>query len=178
MPASLGKLDCRIRQGSFLTISLWYFIIYNARFITFFFVGISYVFPMLECMLSHFSCVQLYETLCTAARQAPLFVGFSRQESWSGLPFPSPGDLPNPGMESQFPRLQVDSLTFEPLGKLCLIKAFNGLSDAIHKGRNICFTWSNDLIVHLLQGLPQNTQNSVWSNIWTPNDPVKLTHKK
>ena len=114
----------------------------------------------------------------TVTRQAPLSMGFSRQESWSGLPFPSPGDLPNPGMESQFPRLQVDSLTFEPLGKLCLIKAFNGLSDAIHKGRNICFTWSNDLIVHLLQGLPQNTQNSVWSNIWTPNDPVKLTHKK
>ena len=43
--------------------------------------------------------VQLFATLWTVARQAPLSVGFSRQEYWSGLPFPSPGDLPNPGIE-------------------------------------------------------------------------------
>ena len=41
----------------------------------------------------------------TAARQAPLFMGFSRQEYWSGLLFPSPGDLPNPGIESKSPAL-------------------------------------------------------------------------
>ena len=51
------------------------------------------------CMLSHFSRVQLFVTLSTVARQAPPSVGFSRQESWSGLPRPSPGDLPNPGTE-------------------------------------------------------------------------------
>ena len=43
--------------------------------------------------------VQLFATLWTVARQAPLFMGFSRQEYWSGLPFPSPGDLPNPWIE-------------------------------------------------------------------------------
>ena len=43
--------------------------------------------------------VQLFGTLWTAARQAPLSMKFSRQEYWSGLPFPSPGDLPNPGIE-------------------------------------------------------------------------------
>ena len=43
---------------------------------------------------------------------------FSRQESWSGLPFPSPGDLPNPGIKPPFPALQVDDLQSEPLGKL------------------------------------------------------------
>ena len=42
---------------------------------------------------------------------------FSRQEYWSGLPFPSPGDLPNPGIESQSPSLQADSTLFEPSGK-------------------------------------------------------------
>ena len=42
---------------------------------------------------------------------------FSRQEYWSGLPFPFPGDLPNPGIEPGSPALQEDSLTFEPLGK-------------------------------------------------------------
>ena len=55
------------------------------------------------CMLSHFSRVQLFVTPWTIAHQAPLSVGFSRQEYLSGLPFPSPGDLPNPGMEPTSP---------------------------------------------------------------------------
>ena len=46
--------------------------------------------------------------------QAPLSMGFSRQEYWSGLPFPSPGDLPDPGTESRSPALQADSLLSEP----------------------------------------------------------------
>ena len=50
-------------------------------------------------MLSLFSRVQLFATLQTIARQAPLSMGFPRQEYWSGFPFPSPGDLPNPGIE-------------------------------------------------------------------------------
>ena len=50
-------------------------------------------------MLSHFSRVRLFATPRTAARQAPLSMGFSRQEYWSGLPFPSPEDLPDPGIE-------------------------------------------------------------------------------
>ena len=52
----------------------------------------------------------------TAACQAPLSMGFSRQEYWSGLPFPSPGDLPDPGMEPRPPTLQADSLPSEPPG--------------------------------------------------------------
>ena len=50
-------------------------------------------------MQSRFSHVQLCATLWTAAHQAPLSMGFSRQEYWRGLPFPSPGDLPNPGIK-------------------------------------------------------------------------------
>ena len=50
-------------------------------------------------MLSCFSCVQLFPMLWTVACQAPLSMGFSSQEYWSGLPCPPPGDLPNPGME-------------------------------------------------------------------------------
>ena len=49
----------------------------------------------------------------TVAHQAPLPMGFSRQEYWSGLPFPSPGDLPSPGIESGFPALQAVSLLTE-----------------------------------------------------------------
>ena len=51
------------------------------------------------CVLSHFSRVQLFVTLWTVAHQAPLSMGFSRQEYWSGLPCPPPGDLPDPGIE-------------------------------------------------------------------------------
>ena len=51
------------------------------------------------CMLSHFRGVQHIATVWTVAHQAPLFMGFSRQEYWSGLPCLPPGDLPNPGME-------------------------------------------------------------------------------
>ena len=53
----------------------------------------------------------------TVAYHAPLPVGFSRQEYWSGLPFPSPGDLPNPGIEPGSPTLQADALPSEPPGK-------------------------------------------------------------
>ena len=51
------------------------------------------------CILSHFSCVQLFATLWAVACQAPLSMGFPRQENWSGLPYLPPGDLPNPGIE-------------------------------------------------------------------------------
>ena len=50
-------------------------------------------------MLSHFSCVPLIATLMTVARQAPQSMGYSRQEYWSGLPSPPPGDLPSPRIE-------------------------------------------------------------------------------
>ena len=61
--------------------------------------------------------VRLFATPWTVARQAPLSMGFSRQEYWSGLAFPSPGDLPNPGIEPGSPALQADALSSEPPGK-------------------------------------------------------------
>ena len=71
--------------------------------------------------------VQLFATLWTVACQAPLSMEFSRQEYWSGfkkkkkywsgLPFPSPGDLPNPGIEPGSPALQADALFSEPSEK-------------------------------------------------------------
>ena len=64
--------------------------------------------------LSH---VRLFATPWTVAYQAPLSMGFSRQEYWSGVPLPSPGDLPNPGTEPGSPALQADALPSEPPGK-------------------------------------------------------------
>ena len=59
--------------------------------------------------------VRLFATPWTVAYQAPTSMGFSRQEYWSGLPFPSPGDLPNPGIKPRSPALQTDALPSEPL---------------------------------------------------------------
>ena len=59
------------------------------------------------------SCVQLFATPWTVAYQVSSSMGFSRQEYWSGLPFPSPGDLPDPGIEAGSPALQADALLSE-----------------------------------------------------------------
>ena len=59
---------------------------------------------------------QLCVALWTVACEAPLSLEFSRQEYWDGLPFPSPGDLPDPGVETGSPALQADSLPSEPPG--------------------------------------------------------------
>ena len=71
--------------------------------------------------LSH---VQLFAIPQTLTCLAPLFMGFSKQEYWNGLPFPSPGDLPDPGIELGSPAFQVGSLLSEPPGKIYFI--YNG----------------------------------------------------
>ena len=72
-------------------------------------IAFSYI-HMCAQSLSH---VQLFATPRIKADQAPLSRRFSRQGYWSGLPFPSPGDLPNPGIEPGSPALQADSLPTE-----------------------------------------------------------------
>ena len=67
-------------------------------------------------VLSRFSHVQLFATPQTVACQSPLFMGFSRQEYWSGLLCPSPWDLPDPGIKSMSPAMQVDSLLLSHWG--------------------------------------------------------------
>ena len=75
----------------------------------------------------------------TVAPQALLSVGFSRQEYWSGLPFPSPGDLPNPGIEPRSSTLQADALTSEPPGK-----SFLNPSNLIFPGKQALYTGVHD----------------------------------
>ena len=77
-------------------------------------ICVSVCLPLCLGMLS---CVQLFVTPWTVARQAPLSMGFSRPEYWSGLPFPPPRDLPDPGIKPRSPTLQADSLPAKPQGK-------------------------------------------------------------
>ena len=83
--------------------------------------------------------VWLFATLWTVAHQAPPSMGFSRQEYWSGLTFPFPGDFPNPGIEPKSPALQADTLTSEPPGK--------SLSNYLYKG----FRWLHSIKIDFTQ---------------------------
>ena len=82
-----------------------------------FFLDSTYHILMHICQNRLFKKLKQYLPPGSRAYQAPLSVGFSRQEYWSGLPFPSPGDLPNPGIEPRYPALQADALPSEPPGK-------------------------------------------------------------
>ena len=96
---------------------------------------ISFKSPLRVCVLSRFSRVLLFATPWTEAHQPPLSMGFSRQGHWCRLPFPSPGDLPNPGIKPGSPALQVDSLLSEQPGKLYHIVNFISLILCLCKDR-------------------------------------------
>ena len=82
--------------------------------------SVYFIFPFtqVKVKVKSLSCVRLFVTPWTVACQPPPSMGFSRQEYWSGWPFPSPGDIPNPGIEPGSPALQADALLSEPPGKL------------------------------------------------------------
>ena len=86
---------------------IYFFFFLSERIVLFFclfaclFLNTVFTFAVCahSCELSHYSRVQLFATLWTAAHQAPLSMGFSRQENWSGLPCPPPEDVPDPEIE-------------------------------------------------------------------------------
>ena len=78
--------------------------------------------------LNLLTCVRLFATPWTVAHQAPLSMKFSRQEYWSGLPYPPPGDLPDPGIEPSSPAWQVDSL---PRSRLRSLKLWYNITTRI-----------------------------------------------
>ena len=79
--------------------------------------------------------VRLFVTPWTVARQAPQSMGFSRQEYWTVLPFPSPGDLPNPGIKPGSPSLRADALPSEPPGKPVKANAITRLSQILPRNK-------------------------------------------
>ena len=85
-------------------------------------------------------CVQLFAILWTLASQAPPSMGLSRQEHQSGLPFPSPGGLPNPGIKPRSPALQADALCTEPPGK-------SNLSQQSFNRQNECMSTAQLFII-------------------------------
>ena len=78
---------------------------------------IKFISTFVKVKVKSLSGIRLFATLWTIAHQAPPSVGFSRQEYWSGLPFPSPGNLPDPGIEPRSAAMQAGTLTSDPPGK-------------------------------------------------------------
>ena len=99
------------------------------------------IFPLCVCMLSLFSRAQLFEMLWTVARHAPLSMRFPRQEYWSGLPFPSPGNLLDPEIKTGSPTLQADSLPCEPLGKHKLL--YSPPSHGASSSTYLCYSYKS-----------------------------------
>ena len=96
------------------------------------------------------SFVRLFATPWTVAYQAFPSMGFSRQEYQSGLPFPSPGDLPNPGIKPGSPALQADALPSEPPGKPSIPSRIHKKRKKISmyaEGQCGCGTWEENLII-------------------------------
>ena len=116
---------------------------------------------MAKHLLSH---VRLFATPWTVAFQAPPSMGFSRQEYWSGLPFPSPGDLPNPGIEPGSPTLQADTLPSEPPGKLML-------RESSHKKTNTAWIHLHEIskIIKFIE-----TESRMWGE--EKNEKIYLMH--
>ena len=96
-----------------------------------------YLHHSLKVKVKLLSRVRLFETLWTVAYQALPSMGFSRQVYWSGMPFPSPGDLPNPGIEPRYPALQTDALPSEPPGKPSLPQLNNKEGTHLHHQQKI-----------------------------------------
>ena len=91
-------------------------LVYVFQFLHLFFIFFG---VLSQALMKHsrkpFVYIYIFTTPWTAAYQAPPFMGFSRQEYWSGLPFPSPGDLLDPGIKPRSPTLQADSLPAKPV---------------------------------------------------------------
>ena len=138
---------------------------------------------MCVCMLGHFSHVQLCATLWTVAHKAPLSMGFSRQEYWSGLPCPPPGDLPDPRIEPASltsPALAVGSLPLGQPGKpQYLVSAqFSQFSSVqFISVTQSCLTVCNPMN-HSTPGLPVHPQlpEFTQTHVHRVNDAIQPSH--
>ena len=94
--------------------------------------------------------VRHFATPWTVAYQTSLPMGFSRQEYWSGLPFPSPGALPDPGIEPRSPALQADTLSSEPPGKTSLKHNARKIFTETIRGKDQENIYQNNTVIEIL----------------------------
>ena len=106
----------------------------------------------------------------TVSRQAPLFMGFPRQEYWNGSPFPSPGDLPDPGIEPVSPALAGGSLPLSHLGSPKLIHSFQFSLSVVSD--SFATSWTVATQVPLSMGFPRQ---EYWNGLPFTSPGISLT---
>ena len=117
-----------------------------------FFIDVHYQFRYPEVKMKLLSRVQLFATLWTVTYQAPLSMGFSRQEYWSVLSFPSPGDLPNPGIEPSLPHCRHTLYHLSHQGSLrylSLQKNFYHWWVLDFLKCSFCVYWDDQMVIYL-----------------------------
>ena len=163
--SSLSELCC---IWSPHLLSLIFFSV-SCVFCLFSFVRVSVSVPHCAYSLSR---VRLFSTTWTVARQAPLSMGFSWQEYWSGLPCPPPGDLPNPGSDPRSPTLQADSLPSEAPGKppslMMLISVSTKLCLFLFS-----FLLLSDVMLQTLESILFHAQGAQWIKCPNPTRRVR-----
>ena len=124
--------------------------------------GLAYIHLCQHCL--SLSRVLLFVTPWTVAHQAPLSMGFPRQEYWSALPFPTLRDLPNPGIKAGSPALQADSLPSEPPGKSAYTHCVHAKSAVLYLTRTL---WT---VAHPCSVSMSSSRGSSW-----PRDQTLLS---
>ena len=144
-------------------------------------LGLSVYFCFANaCMLSCFSRVWLFTILWSAACQAPLSMGFSRQEYWSRLPCSFPGDLPDPGIEPlspMAPELQVDSLPLSHWGSPRLSKSYIDSFFTFHLYMLIDLFFSFWRLKTFEFGIPVVLSQCLWNQNQPKQKQVKTQRK-
>jgi len=126
------------------------------------------IVKMHTCVLSHFSCVQLFVTIWTVVHQPPLFIWFHKQEYWSGLPCPPAGDLPHPGIKTRSlmsPALAGGFFTTRANWEVQILKIFI-LKSSYRLYNNVYILITSDFFFSLVYYTyeTQNTFNSLKIN--------------
>ena len=131
----------------------------------------------LKVKVKSLSPVRLFATPCTVTYQAPQSMGFSRQEYWSGLPFPSPGDLPNPGIEPGSPALQTDALPSKSHGKPDWLGSIDTVSQSVSSVAQSCPTLC-DSMNRSMPGLPvhHHLPEFTQTHVHQVGDAIQLSH--
>ena len=120
--------------------------------------------------------VRLFVTPWTVAHQAPQSMGFSRQQYWSGLPFPSPGDLPDPGIEPGSPPLQADALSSEPPRKPLILATFKKTGEITF---NIIFyltQYIQNIVISMHKWQKNGIVYIILLSLWNPVCILQLQH--
>ena len=158
---ALGKHQVKFLRLNIIWIRHYGILLYCRTYLKKYIQFNIFLVPWVLCYAKSLQlCPALYKPMDCIACQAPLSMGFPRQEYWSGLPCSPPGDLPDPGIEPGSPALQADSLLSEPPDPTQSGSGHFSVGWLLPSQKEVCFGWSQTIrvtpwIPNLHRGLPR-----------------------